>query len=323
MRTRLGLIFVSVLVLAILVTGSPVSAQPKVLVVAVPSEPSHIDPSDSMGVQRDLNYHIYRKLYTFTPEMMLEPDLVASDRVSSDQKTWTFDLKRGITFFDGTPVNAAAVKYSIDRMLEPGRKAPMAICSGRSRRRASRASTRSSWRRRALRVPEEQPRASQRGDHQPEGRQGARHPVRMRPGQRGPLHGRGVGERRQDHADALPRVPGHDALLRQDRFPCRAGGRDAPGDGGAERGPGRHPDAADVREGRERELGSAADPARGDAAVLLLVQPREAAAQRPARPARAEPRGGPGGDHQRRGARRGEPGPQRDGEDHQLQLPGG
>jgi len=127
MRTRLGLIFASVLVLAILVTGSPISAQPKVLVIAIPSEPSHIDPSDSMGVQHDLNYHIYRKLYTFTPEMTPEPDLVASDRVSGDQKTWTLELKRGITFFDGTPVNAAAVKYSIDRMLEPGRKAPMAI----------------------------------------------------------------------------------------------------------------------------------------------------------------------------------------------------
>jgi peptide/nickel transport system substrate-binding protein len=127
MRTRLGLIFASVLVLAILVAGSPVSAQPKVLVIAIPSEPSHIDPSDSMGVQHDLNYHIYRKLYTFTPEMTPEPDLVASDRVSGDQKTWTLELKRGITFFDGTPVNAAAVKYSIDRMLEPGRKAPMAI----------------------------------------------------------------------------------------------------------------------------------------------------------------------------------------------------
>jgi len=118
MRTRLGLIFASVLALAILVTGSLVSAQPKALVIAIPSEPSHIDPSDSMGVQHDLNYHIYRKLYTFTPEMTPEPDLVASDRVSSDQKTWTLELKRGITFFDGTPVNAAAVKYSIDRMLD-------------------------------------------------------------------------------------------------------------------------------------------------------------------------------------------------------------
>ena len=82
MRTRLGLIFASVLALAILVTGSLVSAQPKALVIAIPSEPSHIDPSDSMGVQHDLNYHIYRKLYTFTPEMTPEPDLVASDRVS-------------------------------------------------------------------------------------------------------------------------------------------------------------------------------------------------------------------------------------------------
>jgi ABC-type transport system substrate-binding protein len=125
MRTSLRWVLASVLTLATL--GGGASAQTKILVVAIPSEPSHIDPSDSMGVQHDLNYHVYRKLYRFTPDMIPEADLVASERVSPDQRTWTLELKRGVTFFDGTPVNAAAVKYSIDRMLDPGRKAPMAI----------------------------------------------------------------------------------------------------------------------------------------------------------------------------------------------------
>jgi peptide/nickel transport system substrate-binding protein len=93
----------------------------------MPAEPGHLDPSEHMALQHDFNYHIYRKLYTFTPEMRPEPDLVAAEHVSRDLRTWTLELKKNVTFFDGTPVNAAAVKYSIDRMLEPGRKAPMAV----------------------------------------------------------------------------------------------------------------------------------------------------------------------------------------------------
>jgi peptide/nickel transport system substrate-binding protein len=128
MRTVTQSALAALLALAVLGAGaSPALAQAKALVVAVPSEPSHLDPADSMGIQHDLNYHVYRKLYTFTPEMSVEPDLVASEHVSADLRTWTLELKKGVTFFDGTPVNAAAVKYTIERMLEPSRRAPMAI----------------------------------------------------------------------------------------------------------------------------------------------------------------------------------------------------
>ena len=99
----------------------------RTLVVAVPAEPPHIDPSEPVGPQHDFNNHIYRKLYAFTPQMVPEPDLVAVETVSRDLKTWTLELKRNVTFSDGTALNAAAVKYSIERMLEPARRAPMAV----------------------------------------------------------------------------------------------------------------------------------------------------------------------------------------------------
>jgi peptide/nickel transport system substrate-binding protein len=41
--------------------------------------------------------------------------------------TWTLTLKKGRTFHDGTAVNAEAVKHTIERMLDPERKAPQRV----------------------------------------------------------------------------------------------------------------------------------------------------------------------------------------------------
>ena len=125
----------SLAALLVLALGAGPSAVPRhidaapvrTLVVAVPMEPPHLDPSEPVGPQHDFTYHIYRKLYTFTPQMVPEPDLVAAEALSRDLRTWTLELKRNVAFSDGTPVDAIAVKYSIDRMLDPARRAPMAV----------------------------------------------------------------------------------------------------------------------------------------------------------------------------------------------------
>jgi ABC-type transport system substrate-binding protein len=51
--------------------------------------------------------------------------------VSRDGLSYTFKLRHGIKFHDGTPFNAAAVKFSIERQIVP------------DHRRTSSASTRS------------------------------------------------------------------------------------------------------------------------------------------------------------------------------------
>src|SRR5690348_10709751 len=50
---------------------------------------------------------------TATPT--LEPSLAASWTASPDLKTYTFQLRKGVTFHDGTPFTSAAVKPSFDR----------------------------------------------------------------------------------------------------------------------------------------------------------------------------------------------------------------
>ena len=98
-----------------------------VLTVAVPTEAPSLDPVDSAGIQPNVSHHLFRKLYRMTPDMTPEPDLVVSEKIADDQVTWTLEIQKDVTFFDGTPLNAETVKYTIDRMLQPERKAPMAV----------------------------------------------------------------------------------------------------------------------------------------------------------------------------------------------------
>lgn len=48
------------------------------------------------------------------------PCLATSWEVSDDGMTWTFKLREGVTFHDGAPFNAAAVKYSIEATQKIG-----------------------------------------------------------------------------------------------------------------------------------------------------------------------------------------------------------
>jgi len=48
-----------------------------------------------------------------------EPELAESYEVSDDGLTWTFKLREGLTFSDGTPLTAEDVKYSVDRNFSP------------------------------------------------------------------------------------------------------------------------------------------------------------------------------------------------------------
>lgn len=47
------------------------------------------------------------------------PWLAERWEVSSDNTRYTFHLRRGVTFSDGTALDAAAVKYNLDRILDP------------------------------------------------------------------------------------------------------------------------------------------------------------------------------------------------------------
>ena len=51
------------------------------------------------------------------------PGLAESWEIAPDAKTYTFKLKQGVKFHDGTPFNADAVKFTLDRVMDPATKA--------------------------------------------------------------------------------------------------------------------------------------------------------------------------------------------------------
>jgi peptide/nickel transport system substrate-binding protein len=89
------------------------------LVVAIGTDVSTFDPHFATDSATEvLNKNLYNNLVRFTAKMEIVPDLARKWDVSPDGLTWTFDLRDGVTFHDGTAFTAGAVKTSFDRLLD-------------------------------------------------------------------------------------------------------------------------------------------------------------------------------------------------------------
>lgn len=80
-------------------------------------EPQNTTDTDSAAVR----YQIYNGLVTMTASGQPVADLAQSWDISDDGITYTFTLRDGVKFHDGTPLNAAAVVATFNRLLEPDR----------------------------------------------------------------------------------------------------------------------------------------------------------------------------------------------------------
>ncbi|MGB7414875.1 MAG: ABC transporter substrate-binding protein, partial [Thermosynechococcaceae cyanobacterium] len=79
-------------------------------------EPGNITDGNSIYVQQQ----IYDRLVHVQPgETKLIPGLATEWNPSGDGLTWTFKLRDGVQFHDGTPFNAEAVKVNIERWWDP------------------------------------------------------------------------------------------------------------------------------------------------------------------------------------------------------------
>jgi len=104
--------------------AAPASAETKTLVLAVEGEPSRLDPhTHTLWLTFRQVFLIYEGFVQQdltvkdVPIPPLKPALATSWDVSPDKTVYTFHLRRGVEFHDGTPWNAQAAKFNFDRVL--------------------------------------------------------------------------------------------------------------------------------------------------------------------------------------------------------------
>ncbi|WP_182880275.1 ABC transporter substrate-binding protein [Microbispora sp. H10949] len=98
------------------------------LTFAVNTEPStcldpHQSPADVAGL---FTRPALDSLVSLDTEGKIHPWLATKWTVSPDQKTYTFTLRDGVKFSDGTPFDAAAVKANLDHIVNPATKSQLA-----------------------------------------------------------------------------------------------------------------------------------------------------------------------------------------------------
>jgi ABC-type transport system substrate-binding protein len=73
-----------------------------------------------------LEYATAAKLYNWSPQAKLVPEVASGFNVSNGGKTYTFRIRKGFRFSDGTPVTAANFAYAIDRAVNHDLASPAA-----------------------------------------------------------------------------------------------------------------------------------------------------------------------------------------------------
>ncbi len=139
MRKRVGLFFMLLILLAIVLIaagcGGPETDEQvtpegqeegdetgeKIFIIARGTDAKTLDCGYSYHEgEIDLSYHLYDGLVKFKDDnsLEIEPALATDWSTSEDGLTWTFNLRDGVKFHDGTDFNAEAVEFSFMRILD-------------------------------------------------------------------------------------------------------------------------------------------------------------------------------------------------------------
>ena len=92
------------------------------VVVSEDSDIYNFDPKNSAGGEFDAPVFttVYETLAWTTPSGEVLPRLATDWTISEDKRTYTFNLRQGVTFHNGEPFTAADVVYSVNRAVGQG-----------------------------------------------------------------------------------------------------------------------------------------------------------------------------------------------------------
>ncbi len=120
---------VAALALALSVTPAMAQKRGGTLTIVRPTDPVSLDPQlETTAPGAWVYYNILEPLLSLDEKMQIQLKLASAYEVLSPTKV-RFKLRSGVKFHDGTPLNAAAVKFSFDRALNgtpPARWASLA-----------------------------------------------------------------------------------------------------------------------------------------------------------------------------------------------------
>lgn len=104
--------------------GARVLAQDgRTLTVGIVSDPVTLDPALMASFfELSVQFNIHEPLVHFTPDLKIEPGLATPRQI--DPQTLELTLRPGLTFHDGTALDANAVKANLDRMLNAATASP-------------------------------------------------------------------------------------------------------------------------------------------------------------------------------------------------------
>ncbi|MEM8550919.1 MAG: ABC transporter substrate-binding protein [Pseudomonadota bacterium] len=104
---------------ALLAFAAPAALADEITIV-LGAEPTTLDPhAADDGSEKNVNDNIFETLMVRNAEGELGLGLAAEMPTQVDETTWEFKLTPGVTFHNGEPLNAEAVKFSVERMIDP------------------------------------------------------------------------------------------------------------------------------------------------------------------------------------------------------------
>ena len=113
---KLALPFAALAVLVAASTAGGASQASDTLVFAGAADPTYLDPAlVSDGESFRVTEQIFQSLVELKPGATTIRPALATKWTSKNAKDWTFTLRKGVKFHDGTPFNSAAVCYNYNR----------------------------------------------------------------------------------------------------------------------------------------------------------------------------------------------------------------
>lgn len=94
--------------------------------IAFPETPNEFDPGlVSAFPEYNTNYAVYDGLVRVDASLSPQPQLATSWEATNEGLTWTFNLREGVTFHDGSSFSAEDAAYSINRLLDEELGSPL------------------------------------------------------------------------------------------------------------------------------------------------------------------------------------------------------